>query len=547
MDFSKLSLSKRQTKLSMKAQASVQQGTNPQINGKQKRTNGEDTPVPPKKGRLSRPNGSGHMLSNKVSNPHPLTTTESMRSVSLMSSSGSMGDKTSSMSMPSDRDTLLLTREMGGSSVGNSAIVVGDSEDEDVDMGDEVEVEKVVEPKEKLEEQLVWLMKEWTSPVYAFFQPKPKIDVVVVGDDECVSHVFKCWHKQCKVTVCRFLDKKDTRSTSNMHKHVKACWGDKALVAADSAANADDVRTFIVGGILKNGSITDSFERKGKGKRTYSIRALTCAEVKAEIVRWPELYIPSLIMVACDMQLVFTWTRQRVAKYLNAYDGRLSFTTDAWTSPNHWAYVAMFVHLENNGTPSLMILDIVEVAESHSGANLAAAFAKILEDFDISHKILSITCNNALVNNKMINELCTLVPEFDGWATHTCCFLHTANLVAKSIIHMFDVNKKGKTSVVGQDDVAKTIEELSKELEHEEEATTAKTEGVDAKEAANNNEGLIDLTEEMEPKEHVVHEEHICPVKLVLVKLRKLAFKIINSTTILLPAWYDVLADLQLD
>jgi hypothetical protein len=34
-----------------------------------------------------------------------------------------------------------------------------------------------------------------------------------------------------------------------------------------------------------------------------------------------------------------------------------------------------------------MLLDIVEVARSHSGLNLAAAFAKILDDFGISDKV----------------------------------------------------------------------------------------------------------------------------------------------------------------
>lgn len=34
-----------------------------------------------------------------------------------------------------------------------------------------------------------------------------------------------------------------------------------------------------------------------------------------------------------------------------------------------------------------MLLDIVELACSHSGLNLAAAFAKILEDFGISDKV----------------------------------------------------------------------------------------------------------------------------------------------------------------
>jgi hypothetical protein len=35
----------------------------------------------------------------------------------------------------------------------------------------------------------------------------------------------------------------------------------------------------------------------------------------------------------------------------------------------------------------MMLLDIVEVAKSHSGLNLAAAFAKILEDFNVSNKV----------------------------------------------------------------------------------------------------------------------------------------------------------------
>jgi hypothetical protein len=34
-----------------------------------------------------------------------------------------------------------------------------------------------------------------------------------------------------------------------------------------------------------------------------------------------------------------------------------------------------------------MLLDLVEVAMSHSGANLAAAFTKVLEEFGISDKV----------------------------------------------------------------------------------------------------------------------------------------------------------------
>jgi hypothetical protein len=66
------------------------------------------------------------------------------------------------------------------------------------------------------------------------------------------------------------------------------------------------------------------------------------------------------------------------------YDGRLNFATDAWSSPNNRAFVAQTVHFEQNGTPINFLLDIVEVAASHSGKTLVTAFANVLEDFGIS-------------------------------------------------------------------------------------------------------------------------------------------------------------------
>ena len=65
----------------------------------------------------------------------------------------------------------------------------------------------------------------------------------------------------------------------------------------------------------------------------------------------------------------------------------MNFVTDTWTSPNHKAYVAFTVHFVHEGAPVLMLLDLVEVAKSRSGVNLAAVFAKVLEDFGISDKV----------------------------------------------------------------------------------------------------------------------------------------------------------------
>lgn len=49
--------------------------------------------------------------------------------------------------------------------------------------------------------------------------------------------------------------------------------------------------------------------------------------------------------------------------------------------------MAVTVHYEFKGVPISMLLDLVEVPKSHSGINLAAAFAQILHDFGISDKV----------------------------------------------------------------------------------------------------------------------------------------------------------------
>jgi hypothetical protein len=54
----------------------------------------------------------------------------------------------------------------------------------------------------------------------------------------------------------------------------------------------------------------------------------------------------------------------------------------------HMYYVAATVHLKNDGVSVSMLLNIVKLACSHSGSNLAAVFTKILEYFGISERLL---------------------------------------------------------------------------------------------------------------------------------------------------------------
>jgi hypothetical protein len=123
-------------------------------------------------------------------------------------------------------------------------------------------------------------MNEWTSPIYVFFKRTPRIEYI---SDRRV-HVFECAAGRCKgkngKDVRRFLDKGDRKSTSNLRKHAKICWGTEAVEAADNTRDVDAAREILSKTKLRDGSITAEFARIGKGKITFSTRQHTKTEAR---------------------------------------------------------------------------------------------------------------------------------------------------------------------------------------------------------------------------------------------------------------------------
>ncbi|KDR70618.1 hypothetical protein GALMADRAFT_48478, partial [Galerina marginata CBS 339.88] len=222
------------------------------------------------------------------------------------------------------------------------------------------------------------LLKEWTSPIYVFFPKIPRIEY----KESRRYHVFECGASHCKGKngrdVRRYLNTSDARSTSNMRKHARICWGDEAVAAADATKDLAGAREVLAKSKskLRDGLITAEFERIGKGKVTYSHRQHTKTETRWSLMKTgrPEYYLPSPETVSRDVKTVFVAIRKHLAKMLQEHEGALNFATDVWTSPNHKVYIAVTVHFEVKGVPASMLLDLLEVARSHSGLNLAAAF-----------------------------------------------------------------------------------------------------------------------------------------------------------------------------
>lgn len=92
----------------------------------------------------------------------------------------------------------------------------------------------------------------------------------------------------------------------------------------------------------------------------------------------PQLEIPSPDTLARKVHLAFEQASKQIRSLLHvsfflsllilltqmqSHPGHLHFATDAWTSPNHRAFVAWTVHLEHEGKMFSFLPDIIEVAE----------------------------------------------------------------------------------------------------------------------------------------------------------------------------------------
>ena len=83
-------------------------------------------------------------------------------------------------------------------------------------------------------------------------------------------------------------------------------------------------------------------------------------------------------------------------------------------------------------------------------------------------QILSITGDNASNNDGMIRYLGETLDAFPGSANQTRCFVHTVNLIAKSILKPFDTRKSKKTKDLRAfNDAAQAIDEVTEGTEQE--------------------------------------------------------------------------------
>ncbi len=138
------------------------------------------------------------------------------------------------------------------------------------------------------------------------------------------------------------------------------------------------------------------------------------------------------------------------------------------------------------------------------------------------YQILSITCDNATNNDKMIERLAGRLEDFPGAPNRARCFTHILNLVVKSIMHQFELPKKKwyEKDKETYDDLMS----LAGDIEEEELETQCEQEGAQDDEdndepPQDNEEGWIDEREEMDKEELEELEANVGPTRVLLTKV----------------------------
>jgi len=150
--------------------------------------------------------------------------------------------------------------------------------------------------------------------------------------------------------------------------------------------------------------------------------------------------VKDLIIGAFDSQ------RIRVANELHKIEGRYSLMADMWTSMNREAFLGITIHyIDSNWNLCNFLLDIIPFTTRHTGENIASEVKRVLDEFNISGKIIALTTDN---ESAMVVCGRRLAESFDSELSsmtfsHYRCAAHVLNLGVKQGLELIDdsINK----------------------------------------------------------------------------------------------------------
>ncbi|KAK2656262.1 hypothetical protein Ddye_009314 [Dipteronia dyeriana] len=151
----------------------------------------------------------------------------------------------------------------------------------------------------------------------------------------------------------------------------------------------------------------------------------------------PLFKIPSRNTLKCDILQIYDYERAKLKGLLEKNKGRIALTTDMWTSYNQRkGFMAITTHfVDDSWTLQSRIIRFIYVPCPHTSKMLADVMMECLHDWNIEHKLSTLTMDNCSTNNAMIRILLDMLFDvsllWNGDMFHMRCSAHILNLIVR--------------------------------------------------------------------------------------------------------------------
>lgn len=150
----------------------------------------------------------------------------------------------------------------------------------------------------------------------------------------------------------------------------------------------------------------------------------------------PHYVLPCRQTVKKIVNSLFLERKENIKSEINDFRAKIALTTDIWTSNyNNTAFLGITLHCINTGWEvKKCLLDIIPIEGSYTATLILTKLTDILQDYNISDRIISLTTDNGsnmlACGRELANELET--GFFNFTFSHYRCAAHIINLAVKA-------------------------------------------------------------------------------------------------------------------
>ena len=102
----------------------------------------------------------------------------------------------------------------------------------------------------------------------------------------------------------------------------------------------------------------------------------------------PTTQIPTADTIKSQILKFYEEDKEKIKTILKDFPGKISFTTDCWTSPSMKSFMSITAHfIDKEWALQHILLDFIEIFDSHTGQNLKNTFVLGLENFILEKKV----------------------------------------------------------------------------------------------------------------------------------------------------------------